>query len=441
LPPLLISAPAWFVGHCLFWLSANSFYCCSPFFIGRMEARQAVHENPHREIPHWKKEPEEALYSDWKIEITPKESTSSPSKSTTSYAVHRFVLGCRSDYFNRVFGTKAFAESSEQQSKIILPALAAEAFEDMLDYCYSIGTKLNVQTSNAAGLLFLSDYLQIESLKTSIENFLDNDLSNLTCAVYFQHAKDLHIESLLDRIALFCHKNPSSLSKESALSAIADVDLWKAVLKSQTDPSKETHDWSSSLASFLEHRVWGDGSGKEEILEGQAFKDLTDPALIPSISGKVACTFLQLERFLHLDGISRCEECEAAVHKQNEEPKMTSLQERCVETLNHSWNEQRMESIAGSLRRVSPVVLESLLIAAVAKQRSLEAENAELLAQKEMLTSSSTQLEVLIPTRHPVISATRHLAVSPHHSFHTTHFTPHTNYYRSLTSRASYTGS
>jgi hypothetical protein len=34
---------------------------------------------------------------------------------------------------------------------------------------------------------------------------------------------------------------------------------------------------------------------------------------------------------------------------------------------------------------------------------------------------------VLIPTRHPVISATRHLAVSPHHSFHTTHFTPHTH--------------
>jgi hypothetical protein len=31
---------------------------------------------------------------------------------------------------------------------------------------------------------------------------------------------------------------------------------------------------------------------------------------------------------------------------------------------------------------------------------------------------------VLMPTRHPVISARCQLAVSPHHSFHTTHSTP-----------------
>jgi hypothetical protein len=50
--------------------------------------------------------------------------------------------------------------------------------------------------------------------------------------------------------------------------------------------------------------------------------------------------------------------------------------------------------------------------------------------------------ELLIPMSHPVISATRHLAVSPfipHHTFHSTHSTPHR--VSSLTSRASQTGS
>jgi hypothetical protein len=78
--------------------------------------------------------------------------------------VHRFTLGASSHCFDRAFGagaTSLFVEPNHQESKIALSRLATQAFEAMLDYCYSLSSNQTVANiNNAAGLLFLSDYFQ-----------------------------------------------------------------------------------------------------------------------------------------------------------------------------------------------------------------------------------------------------------------------------------------
>jgi BTB/POZ domain len=337
----------------------------------------AAHEiaQHDRGSPHWTKEPEKAEYSDWTVEIT-----CETSKKWSCYSVHRYVLGFRSFYFNRVFGTGGFAESAEQKSKIILPDTAAEAFEEMLDYCYLSGNKLNIETTNAAGLLFLSDYFQITALKTCIEKFLDNDLQQDTCVMYFQHARDMHIQCLMDCVALFCHNNPSSLKKGSPLWEIANADLWKAVLKAKPlysdfweavlkpSPKRVYCEWSWLLALFLKKYVVYDEWGDIHVFnfDRHTFQELTDREILPIISTKAAMTYLVLESCLQPCGLRCCDECTTVVANP-EEAEVTSLQKRCVASLTGvSWEGLQLTEFGSRyLRRISRVVLESLLLSAV----------------------------------------------------------------------------
>lgn len=324
----------------------------------------------------WTQEPSEpGLYSDWTIEVFTSSTVddsvdeSCPSPARLRYAVHRQQLDLKSLYFRQVFAdsNSAFCEGTNRESVIELPHLAVEAFEDMLDYLYSSERTLAITTSNAVGLFFLSDYLQIQTLGERVKLFIKEDLCMMTCASYFQQANELHIQYILEDVALFCCDNPLSLSNESDLSDVADYDLWRAVLmKSQHGPTtQEAHNWSLSLAHFFELHL-GDERlpmGEEAAVVTQAFQELTNPELLPSISGNVALSFLSFEKKLQLNCVDGPNGCST-----------TSLQERCMISLNGSWKEQCMESLREKLCTFSPVVLSSLLISAVDKQMMLQAE-------------------------------------------------------------------
>lgn len=383
-----------------------------------MDSTNSSTNQDDRFYPKWTQDPEIALYSDWKIEITPCAAESSLSVAPSRYNVHRMMLGLSSRYFKQVFGNETFVESINPESKIVLPPLAAEAFTDMLDYCYLLGSNQSViKTNNASGLLFLSKYFQIDDLKEHVVSFLDHDISQETCALYFQQARELKIDYVLDCIAHLCCKHPSILSQESALSATADVALWKAVLqKSQetkeddgndygneeaesdddshdednedAESDDDSHDggkeadsfnWSPSLALFLRNLAIEGKEGQVHEADKQGYQELTSPDLLPAISGKSLFDFLEIEKLFNADG---------------NHSRMTSLQERCVTPLDNEWMGVDPDSLRGKLRTYSPVVLEELmllLLKEVARQKAKKISLGRFLASLENIRSVAMQ--------------------------------------------------
>ena len=99
--------------------------------------------------------------------------------ATTTYHVHRNMIGPRSEYFNRIFdenrhGTAAFSESRNHRSVIEFSTALTQdsfdhivqAFELFLDYCYLDSTSTSYKHFlrryiSPVALVFLSDYFQI----------------------------------------------------------------------------------------------------------------------------------------------------------------------------------------------------------------------------------------------------------------------------------------
>ena len=145
----------------------------------------------------WTKAPNMApIYSDWKIEID---------AGATVYYVHRYVLGARSKYFNKVFVHEF--ESATSTSRVSLQKLASAAFPSFLDFLYT--GHIEVGTGNAVALYWLSDYFGVPSLKEIVGESIAPISDKESCLLYLEHAHSLdNIGHIKDEVNRFCNRNP-----------------------------------------------------------------------------------------------------------------------------------------------------------------------------------------------------------------------------------------
>ena len=217
-----------------------------------------------------------------------------PSQShETSFAVHRNMIGPRSEYFTKSFLSMTSSSSKSHENNMIsvitLPSNLSkkafnslvEAFEVFLDYCYtptstttaSTGTNdftsNKLTTDNAVAMYCLCNYFQMDNdVCAKVQNFISNDLNQDTVVTYYQNIKELrssscdnnnnnnnssttptkgssvdnkdtstssdallNVSPLHEMVAHLCYKHPNVLSPSSVsnLTKIADLALWLSI--------------------------------------------------------------------------------------------------------------------------------------------------------------------------------------------------------------------
>jgi len=307
----------------------------------------------------WTKEPEEApLYSDWKVTIERSsgidEAVTNNNNKSVTYAVHRILLGPKSEYFTRVFSSYAanddtdggssacsFLESKDQHSKIILPHelsddafdWTTEAFEMLLTECYRQVYSPPKNPRAFVALYYLADYFQVhDSVQKRFGLLLWRDLhSGKPGQIYkgvieFQEA-GLYSMGIHATFAKHCHMLGSmSMYAGTELADTADVPLWLEIAtllsnaSPETDPDDAMYDdsnegrigeeWSNNIAYFLNRN---DSHATLEVCE-----KLTCVACMPYIDPEAALIFLNLEQQRFQKDLTNS---------------VSKLQERCIVTL------------------------------------------------------------------------------------------------------------
>ena len=257
---------------------------------------------------------------------------------STTYRVHRNMIGPRSEYFNRIFdenrhGIAAFTESRNHRSVIEFSTVLTQdsfdhirkAFEAFLDYCYSINTtsmsddrftrgnrfpdRFPESYISPVALVFLIDYFQIthpeyvahiklytEELKkeSSIRDSacVYRPIEDRFCAICAHvinfRSEGLSVETMEAILFKFCINNYKYLTCGSKLSKVSDVKLWLSI---GPDIRKncslvEWGKWSDNIAYFIDANL--------EVIDDDEFQQLTN--VLPIIHPKGAVIFLREER-------------------------------------------------------------------------------------------------------------------------------------------------
>ena len=136
-------------------------------------------------------------------------------------------------YFAKLFSQGGrFAEAKDCTSRIQLDELAAPSFPILLDYLYSETYVLPLGTNNATAIHSMAKYFDMRRLRWEAKQFWRKDIqSPTTCGVYYEHARILKDDKVLEAAAESCSKNISSISKTSRLVHVPDPDFWLKILQ------------------------------------------------------------------------------------------------------------------------------------------------------------------------------------------------------------------
>jgi len=289
-------------------------------------------------VPYWAKAPEEdPPYSDWKLnvkyydDLSPNTIGIRKSNSTreATYSVHRFVLGHKCDFFDRVF-RGGFSESREEESIHLLPreycelgVVSVSHFEALLDWFYS--TKPKFTPSSSIGILHLSDYFAIETLNEEVWTYIRsqlqycssfvNDKSSSILAVFYWSAKILGVDRLQHEVIERCIRHPSYMGRLTEI--LQDIELWEDVFKARIKVRKlrsSRHEvWSQLFSEFVQKYPAS--------VDAETFKFFTSKKMLPIVSSDAAMSLMEHEHRLLLAGTSSPTESS------------TCLQHRCARAL------------------------------------------------------------------------------------------------------------
>jgi hypothetical protein len=284
-----------------------------------------------RNRTHWSKEPDESPhYSDWMITLSKNKVAISTSLShvdaeqTVTFAVHRNILGPRSEYFTRIFLTSgptantdgAFSESRNQHSHINFPPalsnesfdLVVEAFESLLDFCYF--DRVDMKGPSPVPLLFLCDYFQMDdnfiscvedySKNVSKEMASEEELHLLYEDIIDFRTAGLIVERGQHLISQRCYEK-NELLTDSQLNEIADLPLWLDIAsiieenrvctktKLEFQIKEESKGWSRDIVYFLENNE------NASAVDLEAFQKLTGETILPYVDVNAALVLLKEE--------------------------------------------------------------------------------------------------------------------------------------------------
>eukprot|EP00534_Pseudo-nitzschia_fraudulenta_P007166 CAMPEP_0201194670 /NCGR_PEP_ID=MMETSP0851-20130426/149538_1 /ASSEMBLY_ACC=CAM_ASM_000631 /TAXON_ID=183588 /ORGANISM="Pseudo-nitzschia fraudulenta, Strain WWA7" /LENGTH=657 /DNA_ID=CAMNT_0047481377 /DNA_START=16 /DNA_END=1989 /DNA_ORIENTATION=+ len=330
-------------------------------------------------IVQWAKGPEAvSLYSDWKVSFTTdysvckdaKELDSSSvstrsmsssgdsissdeesstcenskdkneQKKPTMFSIHRNMIGPKSAFFTKSF--LADDGASKSTSRISLPSslsphaftMVVEAFEVILDYCYTgiFVPEDKLTTANSVAMFCLSNYFGMDpDVTMKVRDFIKSNLTQDTVAQYYQVVIDLRCQEynvtdvssskknvpildanpIMDMVVSLCHRCPFVLHKKGDLFKIADLSLWLSIgsLLANDDRNGESFVedadeaaskvWSENLTAFI------DNYHEADIVDlKDSFRTLTAENILPVVSFKVALRLLEHERALGLEKVA-----------------------------------------------------------------------------------------------------------------------------------------
>lgn len=291
---------------------------------------------------YWSKEPDDAPeFSDWKIKIVPQleDGTECP---PVVYSVHRNMLYFPSGYFRALFRSERYAEFASRQSTFVFAKPVADEFASVLSFCYV--DKMSYYQPIAAKTVhvqFLADYFQVPSLAYAVVLEVNRVLQKLEVDDwndYYQAAtawkNEMILKEMIELAVLFIsawYDEVSSILE--LLVEMDDYEFWISVLRRIKEKRRESNQPDSEGLALFCSSFKG--------LDKESFEELTDPALLPKVTGKAAVIFLKLEP--RLTGSNQAQE------------QITSLQRRCVDGLeidlteNPGYSAQLRQSVENDL--------------------------------------------------------------------------------------------
>jgi len=306
----------------------------------------------------------ESEYSDWNLDVYFNDNA----RDVVSYSIHRFVCGTQSEYFKGVFRFDAtVSQSYERWSTIILPTpVTIQHFEMLLDYFYT--GKLELDNENAISMVYFGDYFGITLLKEQAQRYIGSvnadavvnydinaSVPSKLLSTFYRDAKILAMEDLLKAIAYACAYRPGLISKDTALSKIADIQFWCRIFAARKKKKYSSDDKAESISELWSVNVAHFFELNSDIVDVESFEILTESISLPNISAEAAVILMEQEQKLFLGAV-----------KVNGDD-LTSLQQRCIDSLVDSktgtWNVSNPRTLLqGKLRKLQPSVLESLML-------------------------------------------------------------------------------
>jgi BTB/POZ domain len=263
---------------------------------------------------HWRSHPE---LSDWSIEVW-----TVPDKSDViveRYPVHKSVLALESLFFAKLFTEEQ--HQTTRTSRFDLSSEAAVVFPKLLDYLYA-PSSLIFTTENAAIFYYFGQMLGLPRLRWEAKQFWTADLNLSTVGSYYQQAVVLDIGRLLAAVTNACASKDIllHLTIDSPLLQVPRVEALLDLV--QTVGPMHSEHLSVLVAKFCSlHFPLG-------VIDKNAFHQLTNPDKMPEIDPSVVFTLLDLEYKILAPG----------KHEDNNGEELSSLQERCLTTLEQCWD-------------------------------------------------------------------------------------------------------
>lgn len=287
----------------------------------------------------WRLDPEESL-SDYTIEIVVN------NKKYATYHVHKHFLAVgprKAEYFVKLFsGGGRFAENKDATSRIELEELAAKHFPTLLDYFYE--GDLPLTTNNATALHSMAKYFDMRRLRWEAKQFWQKDISDAkTFGIYYEHARILADEKVLDAATKSCSENIMTINKSSRLMKVPEPTLWLNILQNQPKEDIAAEQFSRHASTLI-----AEFANQNLDLEVAMFQQLTAPKLLPHIHVEAALRLIDAERQIVAPG----------------EGRLSNLQERCVAALSKDWNSINLQARSNAMtlaKKQSPVVLTEIL--------------------------------------------------------------------------------
>ncbi|CAB9498989.1 expressed unknown protein [Seminavis robusta] len=240
----------------------------------------------------WRGDPLET-FSDWTI-VVQKEDGGEDDEGET-YHVHKCILayGARKSlYFRKLFqNAKRYQESSSSTSHIKMHSLAAKAFPELLDFVYS-EEYLEICTENAAALVFLGEYFEIQSLRLEAKDFIREFLSWDNAGSFYEQWTIFCTDDILEELVDFPFRSLTDFDVNSEFIQYTDPSFWLEVAKKrpQCPPRARSDEWSLILATnFALH---------EDKLDLQTFQDLTSESIMPTMDSSAALDLCEVEERL-----------------------------------------------------------------------------------------------------------------------------------------------
>jgi BTB/POZ domain len=258
---------------------------------------------------HWRSHPES---SDWTIEVWTVADISDV--TVQRYPVHKSVLALESLLF-----AKIFTEDESQTTRTSRFDFAGEAailFPKLLDYLYA-PSSLVLTTENAA----VGQILGLPRLRWEAKQFWTADLNLNTVGSYYQQAVALDIGKLLAAVTNACASEDIllHLAIDSPLLQVPRVEALLDLVQT-VGPMHSDH-LSVLVAKFCSlHFSLG-------IIDQNVFCQLTNPDKMPGIDQSVVFALLDLEHKIRTP----------EKHEGKNGDELSSLQERCLATLEQCW--------------------------------------------------------------------------------------------------------